>query len=694
MHCAACALALQEKLNEMDEVSVQINFVTKVLVAEISTEKPEETFEVLKENITKFDHAIQIFDYEDEEDAERKERQEMVIKLIRFVSTAAVMLLNLLIPVAWLKISIFAVLYLIAAYDVIYDAFINVFHGKIFDEKFLMTIASLGAFAIGEFIEAISVMILYGIGEILEDIAISGSRRKIEGVLKIKQPYANLIDGEEEVQTDLSAVKVGDLIRVKPGERVPLDGEIVEGTSYLDMSALTGETREKIVQPGDEVLSGSINGSSVLVVRVTKLEAESTVSKVVDMVQNATETKARSEKYVAKFAKIYTPVVLGLALVMFLLPNVLTGFANVSVYAYRALSFLVVSCPCALVISVPLSYFTGVGALARNGVLVKGANFLEELSLVDTVIFDKTGTLTEGNFEITEVYEASTWKKEELVEIAAYAESFSNHRIAKSIKQTYDEMFKEKPINSAWINGYEEIAGLGIKANIFMQDTLVGNAKLLKQNDINFVEVDKPGTIIYIAINGKFAGYIVIADMVKADSKRAIEQLKELKIKNISLCTGDDKNVAKDIAEKLGLTNYYANLLPDEKFDTIYELIKSGRHVAFVGDGINDAPALANANVGLSMGGVGSDIAVESSDIVIMTDEPSKVAETIKKAKQTKRIVRENVFGSIFVKVVALGLISVGLTGMWLAVFADVGVTFLAILNSLRLILKDKRRDV
>lgn len=690
MHCAACAMALEDHLNTFEGVQAKISFVTKVLELKISTENPSETLTEVKIAITKFDHMIEILDYKDEKDSELKENRNRMINISRFIVVAVFLVANIFNPVTWLKITIFAFVYLLASYDVLINAFFNTIHGKLFDESFLMAIASIGAFVIGEYVEAISVMLLYGIGEILENLAVNRSRKTIKSVLEIKQPYANLVEGDTDSQVALSDVLVGNLIRIKPGERVPLDSVIIEGTSYLDMSALTGESKEKIVVAGDEVLSGAINVSSPLLVKVLKLEKDSTVSKIIDMVQNASETKAPSEKFISKFSKVYTPTVIALAFILMFVPPIFSGFSNFSTYAYRALCFLVVSCPCALVISVPLSYFAGIGACAKSGIMIKGANYLETLAKTDVVVFDKTGTLTEGKFEVSEIYAVSGHSNDELIEICAYAENFSNHKIAKSILKAYKEIFHGKEINNAWIDGYEEWVGMGIKANIFMQDVLVGNAKLLKENEVSFVEVNnKAGTILYVAIAGEFAGYVVVSDTLKADAKQAVEDLKAIGINDISLCTGDEENVANAISAKIGITNSYSGLLPADKVLIITDKVQEGKTVAFVGDGINDAPSLANSNVGISMGGLGSDIAVEASDVVIMTDEPSKVAKAIKKAKKTRRIVMQNIVGSIAIKVAILGLIAVGFSGMWLAIFADVGVSLLAVLNSLRIMLKN-----
>lgn len=690
LHCAGCALALEQNLNQIEGVEAQINFVTKRLRLKITTEKPAETLTEVKIAITKFDHSIEIVDFEDEEDALRRERQARDIKIMRYITVAILLFLNIFINIFWLKITFFLIAYVLAGFDVLLAATKNIRHGKVFDENFLMSIASLGAFFVGEYFEAVCVVFLFGVGEIFEDLAVSKSRKTIKAVLEIKQPYANLVLSDSESQVELKNVKVGDLIRIKPGERVPLDGIIMEGTSYLDTSAITGESKEKIVTVGDRVLSGSINGASLLLVRVESLEFDSTVSKIIDMVQNATESKAKTEKFISKFSKVYTPTVIVLAFLIMFIPPIILGFNTFSEFAYRALGFLVVSCPCALVISVPLSYFAGIGAAAKLGVMVKSTNFLETLAKVDCVVFDKTGTLTEGNFEIVEIYAAEGKTSDEVLEFAAYAESYSNHKIAKSVLRAYKESEISKTINAAWINDYEEVAGRGVKANIFMQDVLVGNSKLLKENEINFIEVSKPGSVLYIAIDGKFAGYIVISDTIKKDSTNAIKFLKELGINDISLSTGDEESAAKAISNKIGIKNCNFGLLPEDKVLIIADKVQDGKTVAFVGDGINDAPSLANANVGISMGGFGSDIAVEASDVVIMTDEPSKVAVAIKKAKQTRKIVLENIIGSIAIKVLTLTLISLGLAGMWMAVFADVGVSLLAVLNSLRTNINNK----
>lgn len=688
MHCAACALALEEHINKLEGVTAQINYVTKILKLKIETEKPDETLELVKKEIVNFDHMIQILDYEDEEDIARREKKERNKKIIRLSVATIIMIANIFNPIFWLQVTIFALDYILVSYNILISAVRNIAKGKVFDENFLMTIASIGAFIIQEFVEAICVMLLFEIGSVLEDLAVSKSRKTIKSLLEIKQPYANLVQGDTETKVELGQVEVGNLIRIKPGERIPLDGEIVEGTSYLNMSALTGETKEKIVQPGDKVLSGSINGSSVLLVKVEKLESESTVTKIIELVEKATESKAKSEKFISKFSRYYTPTVIVLALIIMFIPPIFSGYRNFETFAYRSLCFLVISCPCALVISVPLTYFAGLGSFAKCGIMVKGSNYIETLAKINSIVFDKTGTLTKGEFEISEIYAKKGYKKGELLEICAYAESFSNHSIAKSVLKAYADKTNNKVINTAWINGYEEVTGKGIKANIFLQDTIVGNAKFLRENGVRVIDVNKAGTTLYISINGKFAGYIVISDTVKPDAEEAVKKIKELGIEDVSICTGDEESVAKAICSKIGIKKYFAGLLPEDKVFIITDKVQEGKTVAFVGDGINDAPSLANANVGIAMGGLGSDIAVEASDVVVMTDEPSKVAFSIKKAKKTHKIVLENIIGSIGIKIAIMILVAFGISGMWLAVFADVGVNLLAVLNSLRALLK------
>ena len=687
IHCAGCALALEQSLNQIEGVTAEINFVTKVLKLKIETESPADTLTEVKVAINRFDHSIEIVDFEDKEEILKREKESKILKYISLSVAFVILILNSLLPMSVFKIIVYFLDYILISYPSIISAYKNTIHGKLFDENFLMVIASVGAFIIGQYFEAVMVMLLYNVGSILEELATNRSRKAISSLLEIKQPYANLYDGETDIKVPLDRVKVGDLIRIKPGERVPLDSVVVQGTSYLDVSALTGESIEKVVTPGSEILSGSINGSSVLLAKVQKLEAESVVSKIVEMVEKASETKAKSEKFISEFSKYYTPTVIALAMLLMFIPPIFSGYTNFSTYAYRALSFLVASCPCALVISVPLTYYASIGSYARNGILVKGATYVETLSRVNTILFDKTGTLTEGNFEITEIFAQGERTKDEILETIAYAENFSNHRIALSILETYKEKIN-KPINSAWINDYTEVPGKGIMANIFMQDVIVGNSNFLKENDVKFYPVSRDGTVIYLAICGEYAGYIVIEDMVKKDSELMIKKLGRLGIRDICLCTGDEKSSAKAVSDKVGIEKFYANLLPEDKVMVVTDKVQNKRIVAFVGDGINDAPSLANSNVGISMGKFGSDIAVDASDVVILTDEPLKVAYAIKKAKKTHKIVIENIFGSIGIKIAILFCLAFGISGMWLAVFADVGVNLIAVINSLRALFK------
>ncbi len=687
IHCAGCAVALEQKINEIEGVVAEINFVTKVLRLIITTDNPAETLTEVKTTISNFDHMIEIADFEDTEELEAKIKKEREHEIIRLAVALAILVVNYFLPVLAIKICIFAADYVLVSYKTIYSAILNLRHGKIFDENFLMIIASIGAFAIGEFVEAVMVMWLFLLGSILEEYATNKSKKTISSLLEIKQPYANYYDGESDRKVSVGEISVGDLIIIKPGERVPLDGTVVEGSSCLNMSALTGETKEVIVIQNDSILSGSVNGAGVLTVKVEKTESESTVSKIIELVEKASASKAKSEKFISKFSRVYTPTVIVLAFLIMLIPPIFVGFSKFSTFAYRALCFLVVSCPCALVISVPLTYFAGIGSFARCGIVVKGANYIETLAKVNSVVFDKTGTLTKGEFEITEIIPMKGFTAEELLETAAYAESFSNHRIANAVIEKYKQD-TGKTINQAWVNDYVQIFGMGVSAELFSQKVLVGNARLMKENKIPFYEVNNSGTVLHIAVDGKFAGYIVLDDVLKKDAVLAVSSLNEMNIEDITLATGDCENSAKNFSSKLGIKNCMFNLLPEDKLSIITNKIKEGKTVAFVGDGINDAPTLAASSVGISMGKLGTDTAVEASDVIIMTDEPSKVSKAIKKAKKTHRIALENIVLSIGIKVLVLGLIGFGLSGMWLAVFADVGVNLLAVLNSLRAMLK------
>lgn len=578
---------------------------------------------------------------------------------------------------------IFILSYIIVGYEILRKAVRNILRGKVFDENFLMSVATLGAFGIGEFPEAVAVMLFYQIGELFQSYAVDKSRKSIANLMDIRPDYANVYrDGKEE-KVDPDDVKIGEIIIVKPGEKVALDGIVVEGNTTLDTKALTGETIPREAKEADEVLSGSININGVIKIKVTKEYGESTVSKILNLVENASSKKSKSENFITKFAKYYTPIVVIIAVVLAVFPPLLIKGEMFSDWLYRALSFLVVSCPCALVISIPLSFFGGIGGASKIGVLVKGSNYLEALSKVETVVFDKTGTLTKGVFEVQKI-EAVGISEAELLKLSAYSEYYSNHPISKSIKTAFKEEIDEKQIIKT-----EELSGRGIYAQIGEKEVLVGNEKLMKEKGINFSECTEVGTILYVSVDGKYAGYILIADSVKEDSANTIKQLKKNGIKKTVMLTGDRKNVGESVATKLGLDKVYAELLPDGKVEKVEELLKEKTakgKLAFVGDGINDAPVLAISDIGIAMGGLGSDAAIEAADIVLMTDEPSKIVSSIKLSKKTMRIVKENIIFAIFIKVAVLVLTAFGLSTMWEAVFADVGVSIIAILNALRML--------
>ena len=581
----------------------------------------------------------------------------------------------------WINNGIFIVSYIIVGFEILRKAVRNIFRGKVFDENFLMSIATLGAFAIGEFPEAVAVMLFYQVGELFQDYAVDKSRKSIASLMDIRPDYANIIrDGKEE-KVDPSEVNIGDTIIIKPGEKVPLDGVAIDGKTTLDTKALTGESVPRGVEVGDQVLSGCINLNGVIKVKVTKEYGESTVSKILDLVENASSKKAKSENFVTKFAAYYTPIVVIIAIILAIVPPLIIEGANFQDWLYRALSFLVVSCPCALVISIPLSFFGGIGGASKMGVLVKGSNYLEALSNAEIMVFDKTGTLTEGVFEVQNV-ESIGISKEELLKIAAYAEYYSNHLISKSIKKAYNKEIDEKEIIDS-----KEISGKGIEAKIGNQDVLAGNEKLMNEKGIEYTKCTHVGSVVYVAIDGKYVGHIVIADKIKEDAKRTIEELRKNNIKETVMLTGDRKNIGEAVAKELGIDKVYAELLPDGKVEKVEELLKTKSpkgKLVFVGDGINDAPVLAMADIGIAMGGLGADSAIEAADIVIMTDQPSKIISAIKLSKKTMRIVRENIIFAIAIKILVLVLTAVGLSSMWQAVFADVGVSIIAILNALR----------
>ena len=606
----------------------------------------------------------------------KKKGIRIIIALVLFLGALIIDFNN-----QWINNIVYIIAYVIVGFEIVRKAIRNIIRGKVFDENFLMTVATIGAFGIGEFPEAVAVMLFYQVGELFQSYAVDKSRKSISNLMDIRPDFANVErDGKIE-KVDPDDVKIGEIIIVKPGEKIPLDGYVIEGQSSLDTKALTGEALPREISEGEEVLSGSINLNGVIKIKVTKEYGESTVSKILDLVENASSKKAKSENFITKFAAYYTPIVVIIAIILAIVPPLIIEGANFQDWLYRALSFLVVSCPCALVISIPLSFFGGIGGASKMGVLVKGSNYLEALSNAEIMVFDKTGTLTEGVFEVQNV-ESIGISKEELLKIAAYAEYYSNHLISKSIKKAYNKEIDEKEIIDS-----KEISGKGIEAKIGNQDVLAGNEKLMNEKGIEYTKCTHVGSVVYVAIDGKYVGHIVIADKIKEDAKRTIEELRKNNIKETVMLTGDRKNIGEAVAKELGIDKVYAELLPDGKVEKVEELLKTklpkGK-LAFVGDGINDAPVLAMADIGIAMGGLGADSAIEAADIVIMTDQPSKIISAIKLSKKTMRIVRENIIFAIAIKILVLVLTAVGLSSMWQAVFADVGVSIIAILNALR----------
>ena len=608
----------------------------------------------------------------------KKKITKIIIALILFIFSMVIKFENV-----WINNAIFVTSYIIVGFEIIRKALRNIIRGKVFDENFLMSVATIGAFGIGEFPEAVAVMLFYQIGELFQSYAVDKSRKSIASLMDIRPDYANVYRNGKVEKVNPDEVRIGETIVVKPGEKIPLDGIILEGKSTLDTKALTGESIPREVIEKNEVLSGCINLNGVIKIEVTKEYKESTVSKILDLVENASSKKSKSENFITKFAKYYTPIVVIIAAILAILPPLLISGQNFSDWIYRALSFLVVSCPCALVISIPLSFFSGIGGASKIGILIKGSNYLEALSNVEKVVFDKTGTLTKGVFEVQKV-NAVEITKDELLKMAAYSEYYSNHPISKSIKNAYGKEIDEKKIIKA-----QELSGLGISARIEEQDILIGNEKLMNENQIAFIKCNEVGTTLYVAIERKYVGYILIADTIKEDSKKAIEDLKKNNIKQTVMLTGDRKQVGEAVSKELGLDKVYAELLPDGKVEKIEELLKEKSEkgkLAFVGDGINDAPVLALADIGIAMGGLGADSAIEAADIVIMTDEPSKIVKAIKLSKKTMRIVKENIIFAISIKVAVLILAAFGISTMWEAVFADVGVSVIAIINALRIL--------
>ena len=689
--CANCAAKIETEVNNLEGVRfASVDFVSKKLTLE-TDDNITKLSEKIEAIVKKIEPDVKVIiehnsskakekdnDEDDDEDGENRKKE-----ITKLVIGGALFAVGLIFKFPnWLELTIFIISYIIVGGKVVLSAVKGIARGQVFSEHFLMSIATIGAFFVGSYPEGVAVMLFYLLGELFEDMAVDHSRKSIGALMDIRPDYANLKVGEEIEKVSPEDVNIGDTIVVKPGEKVPLDGKVIEGTSMVDTAALTGESVPRELEPGSDALSGFINKNGVLTIEVTKEFGESTVSKVLDLVQNASSKKAPTEKFITKFARYYTPVVVFGALALAVIPPLVIPGASFSDWIYRALVFLVVSCPCALVLSIPLGFIGGIGGASKRGILVKGGNYLEALNNVEAVVFDKTGTLTKGVFKVTETNPQNGYTDKELIEYAAYAESFSNHPIALSIISAYSA-----EIDKNRIEDYQEIAGHGIKVNVNGKEVLAGNIRLMVSENIKYNDVDTLGTVVHVAIDKKYAGSVVISDEVKEDSAKAIKELKALGVGKTVMLTGDLKKVADKIGKKLGLDEVYSELLPADKVEKIESLEAKKSHngkIVFVGDGINDAPVLARADIGMAMGGLGSDAAIEAADVVIMTDEPSKIASAIKIAKRTRSIVTQNIVFALGVKAVFLVLGALGVASMWEAVFADMGVAILAVLNAMR----------
>lgn len=695
LSCGHCASKIDAEIKKIDNIKFSnVDFATSKLSLEISSKdevdlitnkikkiiKEIEPDVVVSESQSNKNEDSHSHEHDHSHEGEKKDLIKLGIGLAIFI-IAMVFKFS-----SSVELILYSISYLIVGGEILLRAINNIKRGEVFDENFLMSIATVGAFAIGQYPEGVAVMIFYQIGEILQGIAVNRSRKSIADLMDIRPDFANIKINETVKRVSPDEVSIGDVIIVKPGEKIPLDGVIISGLSAIDTSALTGESLPRTITIGESVLSGSINKNGLLTIRVEKEFRDSTVSKILEMVQNASAKKAPTEKFITKFARYYTPTVVFAALALAVLPPIFIEGASFSQWIYRALSFLVVSCPCALVVSIPLGFFGGIGSASKKGILIKGGNYLEALHNAEIVVFDKTGTLTKGVFKVTKINGMNGFSNNDILTFAAYAENFSNHPIAISILNAYDNQ-----IDGSRLKDYQEIEGHGIKVLLDNKELLVGNDKLMKNETIFHNDSKEIGTIVHIAVDKTYAGYIVISDEVKEDSYEAIKLLKSIGIKDTIMLTGDNKQVAKAVGEKLNIDEIYWELLPNEKVEKL-ELIENKKSpkgkLIFVGDGINDAPVLTRADIGIAMGGVGSDAAIEAADVVIMTDEPSKIATAIKIAKKTRKIVVQNIIFALGIKIILLVLVAMGLGTMWEAVFGDVGVTLLAVLNSMR-VLKD-----
>lgn len=687
LDCTNCAARVEDQIKKIPGIkSARVNYPAKKLLVEMEKLQPTgDILENIKRKVQGIEPGIEVREIGAEDNdispveertGERKEAVRLIIGAA-FFAVALIFKFSLTVEAALYGIS-----YLLVGGEVLLKSARNISRGKVFDENFLMGVATLGAFAIRQFPEAVAVMLFYQVGELFQDAAVNRSRKSIAALMDIRPDYAVLKVGDELKQVNPESVAIGDMIVVKPGEKVPLDGRVIEGKSMMDTSAMTGESVPREAAPGSDVLSGFINKTGLLTVEVTKEFGQSTVSKILDLVENAAGKKAPTENFITKFAGYYTPVVVFGALAIAVLPPFFIPGATFSQWIYRALVVLVISCPCALVVSIPLGFFGGIGGASRNGVLVKGSNYLEALNNVKIAVFDKTGTLTRGVFRVTSVVPAEGYSKEQLLEYASYAEAHSNHPIARSISEAYN-----KEIDTKKIESYEEISGHGIKVKVEGKEMLAGNVKLMKKEGISPSRDKIIGTMVHLAVDKKYAGYIVISDEIKEDSARAIQGLRQAGVSKLVMLTGDNSEVGQAVGKSLGLDEVHAELLPDQKVLQVERLNNEKGpkdKLLFAGDGINDAPVLARADIGVAMGGLGSDAAIEAADVVLMTDEPSKLVTAVKIARRTRSIVWQNIFMSMFVKGIFLALGAGGLATMWEAVFADVGVALVAILNAMR----------
>ena len=718
--CANCANKIEKRVNDLEYIEeANLNFATSTLLINGNGSKSnDEIVKKAKEIINKLEPEVIVYNsneknieienkdictnescntkkhqhghlhehkdshqHEHSHDHNHSENINLKDNLTLVIGTIVYIAALLLKSKETLSLFLFIISYVLIGGKVVLTAAKNILRGEIFDENFLMSIATLGAFFVGEYPEGVAVMLFYEIGELFQSYAVNKSRKSITSLMNIRAEYANVIRNEKEIKIKPEEVNLNEIIIIKNGERVPLDGIIIEGQSFLDTSALTGESVPREAKVGEEILSGFINTKSVLKVKVTKSFKESTVSRIIELVENASNKKAKTEKFITKFARIYTPIVVFSALALAIIPPLIIKDATFNDWIYRALIFLVVSCPCALVVSIPLGLFAGIGGASRKGILVKGGNYLEALKDIDIIMLDKTGTLTKGIFKVTEI-NAVNIDKDKLLEIAAISESLSNHPIAQSIIKEYG-----KEIDSNIIKDYEEISGYGIKANINGDNILVGNHKLISKFNIKYQDKETIGTIVHIAINSEYKGNIIISDEIKDNSKEAISNLKKLGILETIMLTGDNKNIADKVGNLIGIDKVYSELLPGDKVDKVEEVIKNKKtkgKVAFVGDGINDAPVLARADIGIAMGGIGSDAAIEAADVVLMNDDVNSLNEAIKVARKTNKILWQNIIFSLGIKILVLILGAFGIATMWEAVFADVGVTVIAVINSTR----------